>query len=106
VVELVVADEARTMTAEDVLTLDDLTRTELCTDTTEVNVVIEAPEVGVVSTAEEVKVKLDKEEEDKGLVYWWVLGWVLTDEDVTDEEAWVLEDAPPIVPDGAMLRAM
>jgi hypothetical protein len=54
VVELVVADEAGTITAEDVSTVDELAWTELCTDTTDVNVVIEAADVGAVSTAKEV----------------------------------------------------
>ena len=54
-VELILADEAGTITAEDVSTVDELASTELCADTTEVNVVIEAPEAGVVTMAEEVE---------------------------------------------------
>jgi hypothetical protein len=60
--------------------------------------VIEALEVGVVSTAE-VEV-----EEDEDLWNRRVLGVELTD--AIDEESWVLGDVPPMVPDGAMLRAM
>jgi hypothetical protein len=62
----------------------------------DINVVIEALEVGVVSTVEV--------EEDEELWNRRVLGVELTD--VIDEESWVLGDAPLMVPDGAMLRAM
>jgi hypothetical protein len=96
VVELVVADEAGTVTAEEVSAVDELAWTELCAYTTGVNVVIEAPKVGVVSTAEV--------EEDEELWSRRVLGVELTD--AIDEEAWVLGDVPSMVPDGAMLRAM
>jgi hypothetical protein len=58
--------------------------------------VIEGPEVGVVSTAE---VEEDEEQWNRR-----VLGVELTD--AIDEESWVLTDAPSMVPDGAMLRAM
>jgi hypothetical protein len=58
--------------------------------------VIESPEVGVVSTAEV--------DEDEELYCWRVLGVELTD--IIDEEVWVLDDAPSMVPDGDMVRAM
>jgi hypothetical protein len=95
VVELVVADEAGTVTAEEVSAVDELAWTELCAYTTDINVVIEGPEVGVVSTAE---VEEDEEQWNRR-----VLGVELTD--AIDKEAWVLGDAPSMVPDGAMLRA-
>jgi hypothetical protein len=58
--------------------------------------VIEALETGVISTTEV--------EEDESLYRRRVLGVELTD--TIDEEAWVLDNAPLMVPDGAMLRAM
>jgi hypothetical protein len=96
VVELVVADEAGTVTAEEVSAVDELAWTELCAYTTDINVVIEALKIGVASTAE---VEEDEERWSRR-----VLGVELTDS--IDEEAWVLGDVPSMVPDGAMLRAM
>jgi hypothetical protein len=109
-VERVVADEAGTTTVED-SAVDELAWTELCADTTDVNVGIDSPKAGVVSTAEVEEEKEEEEEEEEeeeigAVCSRCVLGWVLTDEDGGDEEVCWLGEAPPIVPDGAMLKAM
>ena len=89
-VEVVIAVETGTKTAEEDSIVDELVWTGLCTDTTEINVELETL-IWVVG-------EKDVGEEDDG-----VLGAALT-----DEEYWVVDVAdedPPRVPEGAILRA-